>query len=226
MPDGTVIATGLNLRASLDPGEVVKVLRRSSKLEILGEETWYRVRTRDGLEGFVAGQFVEKDLEEMTDRPIEVDPDLPSRECVLGLYQHERYVGDPITADRDFFPLLDRIAGFAARNRLFIFVTSSTRHPDMEVRGAIVTPAKRSNHFVGHAIDMNLQAESGEFFNSSKLKKLDDQPEDVRNFIGLLRDDPILRWGGDFRAKDVVHIDDALNHRHPDIWQAKLESRG
>lgn len=39
MPDGTVIASGLNLRSALKTGKVVKVLRRSSRVEILGEET-------------------------------------------------------------------------------------------------------------------------------------------------------------------------------------------
>ncbi len=223
MLDGTVIETGLNLRTSLTTGKVAKVLRKSSRLEILGEETWYRVRTRDGLEGFVFGDFVEKDLETATEPP--VDPEVLSPKCVLEHFHHERYIGDPVVADIEFFPLLQRIAGFAEQHRLCVFVTSSTRDPELEIRGAIVTPAKRSNHFVGHAIDMNLKSEAGEFFNSKKLKKLDQQPKDVQDFIERVRQDPDLRWGGDFRAKDVVHIDDGLNLRHPDLWDAKLKSR-
>ncbi len=98
--------------------------------------------------------------------------------------------------------------------------------PDGGISNAIVTPAKGSNHFVGHAIDMNLQLDSGEFFNSSKLRKLADQPKEVRDFIQKVQDDPELRWGGDFRTPDIVHIDDGLNLRQPDVWKTKFESRG
>ena len=223
MSDGTVIATGLNLRKSLATGTVVKVLRKSSRVEILGEETWYRVKTRDGLEGFVFGDFVEKDLG-LPGEPAPL-PDVPSPTCELRHFSHERFIGDAITADEDFFPFLDRIAGFAKDTRLFVFVTSSTRDPGTDVRGAIVTPAKRSNHLVGHAIDMNLRSESGSFFNSKKLKDLANQPKDVRDFIAKIRQDPDLRWGGDFTARDVVHIDDELNRKQPELWDSKLASR-
>ena len=72
---------------------------------------------------------------------------------------------------------------------------------------------------------MNLRAESGAFFNSKKLKDLANQPKDVRDFIAKIRQDPDLRWGGDFRARDVVHIDDELNRKQPEIWDSKLASR-
>lgn len=223
MPDRTVLASGLNLRASLTTGGVNKVLRRSSRLEILGEEIWYRVRTRDGLEGYVFGDYVEKDM-----GVAQPDPGAPaglSPRCQLRQYEHERFVGRAVTADRDFFRCLDRIAGFAKNSGLFVYITSSTRDPGVEVRGAVVTPAKRSNHLVGHAVDFNLRAEDGSFFTSRELKRLDEQPDTVVGFIQLIRDDPELRWGGDFTRKDVVHIDDSLNLRDPGIWDAKLASR-
>jgi hypothetical protein len=221
MADGTVRVTGLNLRDSLTTGPVVKVLRKSSRVEILGEETWLRVRTRDGLPGYVFGDFIERDAPP----EVEVDAASPSKKLVLERYHHERFVGSPVTADVDFFPLLDRIAGFAAASRLFVHVTSSTRDPGGQVSGAIVEPAKRSNHFVGHAIDMNLLDESGKLFTSAELKDLDHQPEAVRRFIELVRTDADLRWGGDFGTPDVVHIDDGLNLRQPEVWEAKLASR-
>ncbi|MDH3404200.1 MAG: M15 family metallopeptidase [Acidobacteriota bacterium] len=222
MPDGTVRASGLNLRGPLTMGEVIKVLRKSSRVEILGEETWLRVKTRDGLEGFVFGDFIERD--EAPPAPA-VATVAFSGSLTLAQFQHERFIGAPITADVEFFPLLDRIAGFAADAGLFVHVTSSLRDPGGTVQGAIVTPARRSNHFVGHAFDMNLRSASGEFFNSSKLKNLDGQPDSVRQFIASLRDDPDLRWGGDFSTPDVVHVDDGLNQSHPDLWEAKLAAR-
>jgi hypothetical protein len=107
-----------------------------------------------------------------------------------------------------------------------IYVTSSAREPGRTVTGSIVPPASRSNHLVGHAIDMNLQSASG-FFNSSKLKKSQfaSLPDEIKQLIGLVRDDEVLRWGGDFSQEDPVHIDDSLNHRNPDRWNAKLASR-
>ncbi len=223
MPDGTVTTSGLNLRKNVRPGKVLKVLRRSSRVEILGQGTWLRVRTRDGQEGFVSGDFID------IDAPLTASiaaAHTPSDKCVLERFGHKRFTGRVVTADLEFFGLLKRIAGFAEQCRLFVHVTSSTRDHGHVVGSAIVKPAERSNHFIGHAIDMNLESEGGGFFNSKKLKKLASQPRDVRRFIKLIRDDPDLRWGGDFSTPDVVHIDDAFNIRHPDIYDAKFRSRG
>ena len=79
---------------------------------------------------------------------------------------------------------------------------------------------------VGHAIDMNLQSASG-FFNSGKLKKsnFNNLPGEIRDLIGKVRDDQVLRWGGDFNKEDPVHIDDELNHRNAPRWDLKLASR-
>jgi hypothetical protein len=43
-----------------------------------------------------------------------------------------------------------------AGDELIIFVTRSLRRPGQLVSGAIVQPAKFSNHHVGHGIDFNL----------------------------------------------------------------------
>ena len=48
MNSGKVRISGLNLRESTTEGKVIRVLRKSTPLEILGEETWLRVRTTDG----------------------------------------------------------------------------------------------------------------------------------------------------------------------------------
>ena len=106
-------------------------------------------------------------------------------------------------------------------------MTSSLREPGRKVSGAIVKPASRSNHLIGHAIDMNLQSSSG-FFNSSKLKKTNFSklPAEIKKLLNLIRSDELLRWGGDFSKEDPVHIDDKLNHRHRVRWDSKLASRG
>ena len=97
---------------------------------------------------------------------------------------------------------------------LQVYVTSSFRKFGQPIEGAIVEPARRSNHYVGHAIDMNLSA-PGYWCNSKCLRyELDQRPE-AKCFIEKIRSDPNLRWGGDFSEKDEVHIDDGISLREP-----------
>jgi hypothetical protein len=72
---------------------------------------------------------------------------------------------------------------------------------------------------------MNVTAGS-DFFNSKKLAlaNLPNLPAEVRRFIQKIRDDPDLRWGGDFRPEDPVHIDDGLNNIDLARWESKLSS--
>ena len=95
-----------------------------------------------------------------------------------------------------------------------MYVTSSFRKSGQVIGGAIVTPARRSNHFVGHAIDMNLSG-PGYWCNSRCLPYDLNRRTEAKCFIGKVRGDANLRWGGDFTAKDVVHIDVGINLRQP-----------
>jgi hypothetical protein len=243
MAKGTIIARGkVPLRKTPKMGAVRKKLRRNARVEILGKETWLRVRTRDGAEGYVLADHVETapaDLfpprvpEAAVARAVPVDvasPAIPPRAtalCDIRVYRNTRFIGNELRADVDFFPCLDRLNAFAAQCVVEIFVTSSTREPGRRVDGAIVRPATRSNHLVGHAIDMNLKSVSG-LFNSTQLKNanLDNLPREIGAFLALVRHDKTLRWGGDFTPEDPVHFDDGLNLRDPGLWDAKLASRG
>ncbi len=233
MRKGTVIARGgLDLRRTPKTGAIVKRLRRGSDLEILGRDTWLRVRASDGSTGWVQGDLVEREPAAAL-MPEGAAPaaaaglldTAPSDICVIGPYHNVRFVGAEVLADADFFPLLDRLNDLASASGVEIHVTSSFRDPDRAPSGAIVPPATRSNHFVGHAVDMNVKSQSG-FFNSQKLKRanLAALPTEVRSFIQKVRDDPDLRWGGDFNPEDPVHIDDGLNRTDPARWQSKLDS--
>jgi hypothetical protein len=264
--NGTVIARGgLELRKSPKTGGVIKSLRRSSKVEILGQETWLRVRTRDGDEGYVLADFIEIAPEDLFPSPeaglaaVEAlaaaaeiaaapraraepggavepmagapavepfAPAVPTPSCDLRLYRNTRFIGKELRADFDFFPCLDRLNSIAVACDVEIYVTSSAREPGRTVRGAIVPPASRSNHLVGHALDMNIKSVSG-FFNSQALKRsnLPNLPGEIREFIAAVRADADLRWGGDFNPEDPVHIDDGLNTRDGALWDSKLASR-
>lgn len=74
----------------------------------------------------------------------------------LVAYGNTRFIGKAIMTDADFVAELDKLNGFAASRGLKIFITDSARRDGAFTRG-IVPVAKFSNHFVGHAIDMNIQ---------------------------------------------------------------------
>ncbi len=234
MSEGMVIARGgLNLRKSPKTGNVLKSLRRGAKVEVLGEETWLRVKIRDGTVGYVAADFIESVPASESASPAAVADAIAeavsteeSDVCDIRPYHRARFIGSEIRADADFSRHLDRIDQYASECDVEVFVTSSTREPGRTVRGNIVKPAGRSNHLVGHAIDMNLKSTNG-FFNSTKLKRsnFDQLPDEIKEFLGKIRADEVLRWGGDFRNEDPVHIDDGLNLRSPERWDAKLASR-
>ncbi|MEQ9550788.1 MAG: peptidoglycan-binding protein [Coleofasciculus sp. G3-WIS-01] len=139
----------------------------------------------------------------------------------LETFKSPRFTGEVIQADIEFFDSLQKIDRFAANNGLEIFVTQSVRQQGVPIGGAIVPPASRSNHLVGHAIDMNILL-NGRLFNSTVLRasNLRNLPVAIQNFIRNIQNDPILRWGGDFG--DPVHIDDGLNVRQPATWRAKF----
>lgn len=136
---------------------------------------------------------------------------LPGEASPLVLFEASRFMGQPCRADVQFVPMLQKINALAEQAGVFIHVTSSFR-TSSNVGGAIVKPATRSNHMAGHAIDMNvLYDNKRKAANSVELAKYPNVAEPVRLFIKSIKDDPILRWGGDFNDKDPVHIDDGLN---------------
>jgi peptidoglycan hydrolase-like protein with peptidoglycan-binding domain len=136
---------------------------------------------------------------------------LPADKSPLVLFEASRFQGSPCRADVEFLPALNKINALAAQADVFIHVTSSFR-TSTNVKGAIVKPATRSNHLAGHAIDMNVVYDNKtKLANSAMLGKFPAVPEPVRLFIKSVIDDPSLRWGGQFNAKDPVHIDDGLN---------------
>ncbi|NNE76036.1 MAG: peptidoglycan-binding protein, partial [Pricia sp.] len=91
------------------------------------------------------------------------------------------------------------------------------------VNGAIVAPATYSNHLAGHGIDINVIYGNNEWANSWVLRKYPSVPEPVRHFLKSVIDDPDLRWGGEFRNSDPVHIDDHLN-KDMDVWNQRYQA--
>ena len=126
--------------------------------------------------------------------------------------------GKVITVHEDFVPVLDRMNSFAHSLGIIVWVTSSLRHSTL-VPGAIVPPAKMSNHLVGCGIDANLQIGSV-WYNSKALE----HPQGVVMDFILQCEAAHIRWGGRFSTPDPVHCDSGLNVLHPDRWKEIYES--
>lgn len=153
------------------------------------------------------------------------------QDTVLGLgdgcspvsFSGSHFVGT-IRIDPDFGPAMARLNGYAKKNNVKIDVTSSYRESNSNLHDAVVAPANRSNHLVGHAIDFNLLYGDGfsQRCNSGCLAgSFSSLPTGVRGFLQDVRNDSVLKWGGDFSTPDVVHIDDRLNTRNPTEWDAR-----
>jgi hypothetical protein len=132
-------------------------------------------------------------------------------------------VGKDVIVDQAFANLLEFVDQTAGERGLRVHVTSALRRKDAAVSGAIVPPAQRSNHFIGHAIDMNVEFQ-GTLFNSSRLARQNHAslPAPIVDFLKQIRSHSPLRWGGDFVKADPVHIDDDLSRRDPGLWARKF----
>ena len=148
---------------------------------------------------------------------------LPNKESPLRLFQGSRFRGKPCRADVQFLPSLKLINSYAEQADVYIHVTSSFR-TTTNVKGAIVKPSKTSNHLVGHGIDMNIIYGNNQWANSAVLGKYPKVPAPVKQFIKSIIDDSTLRWGGKFRSKDPVHIDDNLYHTDSKKWHRRYQA--
>lgn len=202
----------------------LRTLRLGDQFDV-EDEPYFKAHTDEG-EFWLPQSVVEElsaAIEEETSATLGDVEDGRARQSgeVIETYRSDRYRGNPIQVSADFIKELALLESWAVELDLYIHVTSSFRQKDVPVTGAIVPPARRSNHYVGHAIDMNL-IYRGNFFNSSKLADFHSLPGAIQNFIGKIRAHDYLRWGGDFMKADPVHIDDNLSRRYPNLWDEKF----
>jgi len=108
-----------------------------------------------------------------------------------------------ITVDKTFLPYLSKMNSLARERGIKIIVTSSFRKDGAAIKNAVYTPAKRSNHKVGRAIDVNLIDNDGSYYGSKRLTN-SKMSENIKGFIADLKEEGI-RWGGTF--SDPVHFD-------------------
>ena len=169
--------------------------------------------TFDTETGVVAGSS-EEDAQNYASLPKPADGDWNSPDLIkhqLTVFTGSNFIGDKVEVDIAFVPFLQKIDTFLGENNMKLNITSSYRKTKVD---GIVTGGKMSNHMVGQAIDYNLQRSNGTNCNSSCLPK---DPEHAK-FIDFVKSLG-LRYGGDWKTPDPVHIDTGLNLANPSLWQ-------
>ncbi len=95
----------------------------------------------------------------------------------------------------------------AAELGVRVVVNQAVRVVGVAVSGAVVAPATRSQHFIGHAIDCNIV--DGDSWNTSADFRNGRETEKAKKLIAALKEAG-LRWGGDFTETDTPHFDKQL----------------
>ena len=128
--------------------------------------------------------------------------------------------GKQILIHKDFEKDLQKIDDYASKNNINLIVNHSYRPDKYALSGAIVKPVKTSNHHAGFAIDFNIIENGIKYFsNDLKRKNFRKLPSNIQNFINDIRKNRDLRWGGDFRREDPVHIDHPKNIKSKVSWE-------
>lgn len=103
--------------------------------------------------------------------------------------------------------LLKDMNAEAKKLKLTISLNQVFRIYGVKVSGAVVTPAAKSQHLIGHAIDCNII--DGKSWNTSANFKAGKETENAKKFIAAIEKKD-YRWGGKFPKKDTPHFDDQL----------------
>ncbi len=123
-----------------------------------------------------------------------------------------------LVLDAAFLPDLRALDGAAAARGLIILVNQVFRRQGDAVSGAIVPPSTRSQHLIGHALDLNLM--DGRVVNNSALQIAGKWTPAAKDFaahaMGLG-----LRWGAKFSPTDPVHFDRRVDAGAA-LWDAKF----
>jgi peptidoglycan hydrolase-like protein with peptidoglycan-binding domain len=114
---------------------------------------------------------------------------------------------DDIVIDADFFDSLGILNDEAKTGNVKLALNQAFRIHGAPVGGAVVPPASKSQHLIGHAIDCNI--DDGGLISSKALAKHKETAA-ADDFIAAVKKRG-LRWGGDFDDPDPVHFDDNVD---------------
>lgn len=141
-------------------------------------------------------------------------------------YKHALLKGKPCMVHAEFVPAMDLFCRYLEIVKCSADINSSYRANAENINGAVVKPARRSNHMVGFAIDCNLVDSKGAEWSSGMMKIFcPNDPlynprivNEISQFIGLVRRSKTLRYGGDFQTPDPIHYDTGINISNPTKW--------
>jgi len=116
---------------------------------------------------------------------------------------------DELVIDEDFNAGLISLNSSASTNSITVSVNQTLRLQGAVISGAVVTPATKSQHLIGHGIDCNMIDGSISLGKAAFVASTATQ--NAKNFIEAAKASG-LRWGGDFSAKnsdkfDPIHFD-------------------
>ena len=127
--------------------------------------------------------------------------------------------GRQILIHKDFDKFIKQIDKYAIDNNIELIINQSYRYDKQTLSRTIVKPGKLSNHLAGFAIDFNIESNGIKYFALDLERgNLSELPDNIQNFISDIRKNKDLRWGGDFRREDPVHIDSPINLKSKNKW--------
>lgn len=141
-------------------------------------------------------------------------------------YKHKLLLGKPCMVHADFIPAMDLFCRYLEIVKCTAHINSSYRANADNIKGAVVTPARRSNHMIGCAIDCNLIDSKGKMWSSKEMEVFcPESPQynpkiinEIAQFLNLIRRSKTLRYGGDFKTPDPIHFDNGINVSNPKRW--------
>ena len=105
----------------------------------------------------------------------------------------------------------------AGRLGMTLNLNQALRIAGAPVSGAVVTPARKSQHLLGHALDLNMI--DGTSWNTAADFRAGNETENAKTFIATMKANG-MRWGGDFRKADTPHFDRELPSGS-EVWDYK-----
>lgn len=143
-------------------------------------------------------------------------------------YKHILLRGKICMVHTEFVPAMDLFCRYLDIVKCYASINSSYRPNADNINGAVVKPARRSNHMIGCGIDCNLTDSAGKVWLSEDMKVFcPESPKfnpkvvnEISQFLDLVRRSKLLRYGGDFHTPDPIHYDNGINISNPAKWDA------
>ncbi|MBI1422147.1 MAG: hypothetical protein GC149_01690 [Gammaproteobacteria bacterium] len=123
-------------------------------------------------------------------------------------------IGQPVVGKSEFVisrtavPMIKLMNETAKKLNVIISINQVLRIFGNKVTGSVVSPATKSQHYIGHAIDCNIV--DGSNWNTASDFQNQTQTSNADQFISAMKK-ANYRWGGDFTTVDTPHFDKELN---------------